>query len=179
MTARAPGPESRGQVLVRGVVIPGTWGPGSSVRQIRNPATPQSGWRPVTVTVICKLSSVTCLSARSRTANKIEITNALSIRYANIPCRISPTPQKAFNSHGPFTSISSILRLRKIPKGATHGLSLEESQPWVATSRVFCNHLSHLLPYVARPADATFARFRSSSRHNFGLTADSLATLTL
>jgi hypothetical protein len=90
------------------------------------------------------------------TANKSEITYPFSMAYAFNSCGISAFRPKAFNSLEPFTSKSSILRLRKISKGATHGLSLEESQPQVATFRMFCNRLSHLLPYVAQPADATF-----------------------
>jgi hypothetical protein len=65
--------------------------------------------------------------------------------------------QKAFNSLGAFTSKRSILRLRKILAGVTHGLCLEESQPQVQTFRMFCNQISNPITYVAQPADATFA----------------------
>jgi len=75
--------------------------------------------------------------ARYYIANKSEINNTESMACANNTCAISVAPPKAFNSPQPFTSKSSILRLRNMREGAIHGLSLEESHPWIATFRMF------------------------------------------
>jgi hypothetical protein len=69
------------------------------------------------------------LPVRNCTANKSTIKNTISITYAATPCQISACRPKAFNSPQPFTSESSILRLRNMRKGASCGLSLEESHP--------------------------------------------------
>jgi hypothetical protein len=122
-------------------------------------------------------------SVRNCIANKIKITNALSIGYRVMPCQISAFREKAFNSHQPFTSISSILRFRKILNGEICGLYLEESQPQVRSFRMFCNQISNPLPYVAQPADATFRnsitltyRHRSPMLHR--LANDFLSTIS-
>ena len=46
--------------------------------------------------------------ARNCTANKSQITNALSTSYADIPCRISPFAKKMSNSLQPKPSKCSI-----------------------------------------------------------------------
>jgi hypothetical protein len=40
--------------------------------------------------------------------------------------------------------------------GEIHGLCREESQPQLATFRMFCNHRIHLIKDVAQPPDPTF-----------------------
>ena len=93
---------------------------------------------------------------RIQSQEEIQINSTFSMRYSASPRRFSAFRPKAFNSPQPFASFRSILRLRKISAGASHGLCLKESHPWIATFRMFFNHLSHPLPYVAQPADATF-----------------------
>jgi 4-diphosphocytidyl-2-C-methyl-D-erythritol kinase len=124
-------------------------------------------------------NSACAISAYNCTANKIKITRTLSIIYANNASAINTFCKKAFNSHQPFTSLRSILRFRKMRAGATHGLYLEESQPQLPPNRMFCNHKSKLITYVAQPADATFHAFynevrmptavRSHAKINLGL----------